>query len=338
MSMAKSGAQGGAKVKEQVLTRKNVNVEGDLCAGQLGERRTCTPEMSGCVVVQSSHGALAGTPPSKPGAVAYNQNFDSTTTGTLPSGWTSYGDATWVVSASNPHSGLNCVINQDVADNQSSSLVYSSSLDCFAQVQFWWDVESEDGWDYLSLYVNEVLQDEITGAPGYAEHTVIVPPLAALRWEFNKDGSGTDEPDQGYVDDFSIRPIIWEAGDVYYNTAMNMEMYFDGSRVKWLSTETAEIVFGSGCSFPHSDLSYMIPSGSYFTGSSGVLMSATSGRIAEYNGTIISMGYSRPTQLGTVPAFAVTADGTIITSVVTDPAQGTDLTLSGDLIKMPRSL
>jgi hypothetical protein len=107
-------------------------------------------------------------------------------------------------------------------------------------------------------------------------------------------------------------------GDRYYNTTLEMEMRYDGSRSKWLSVETITIdVSDQGT----------LNSGSYFQ--VGTLrMSSTRGFPAFYNGTVVSIGYTRGDT--DAAAIAVTSGGTTIASLASTAVSGTDNTLDGN--------
>ena len=279
-----------------------------------GSRLTGVTTFLGCLAADPAYGV---TP-------KYTQNFDSTATGTLPPRWTSYSDggvsSLWIVSASNPHTAPNCAISQPIADAQQTSLVYTSSLSTPGLVSFWWDVSSEATWDTLKFYVNEVEQFSpgISGIPGYAEITVNVPAGAALRWDYAKDAVTAGNLDQAYVDDFSITPITWECGDLYYNTVLDMMMYWDASRLKWLSVETAEMDFGAAGTTVE---------GQGLTGSAGVGFTVALGRYSEHSGTVVSVNWTR-TSAGATSLLVTDSGVTTISTVdLSTNLVGSDLTL-----------
>lgn len=300
----------------------SVNINGDLSASINVSASAFYGDGSNLTGLARDYGPLAADPPGE--SPSYTEDFESTATGSLPTDWTSFGDATWIVSASNPHGGTKCCISQVISDSQSTSLVYTASLATPATVTFWWDVSSESGWDFLKFYVDEVKKAEISGTPGYAQYSFSLPAgTSALRWEYMKDSGVSAGLDQGYVDDFEITPIAWSAGDLYYNTVLNMTMHYDASRLKWLSQETAEIPFGGGSTAP----------GVYFTGSAGVAYSDEIGRYTEYKGTVVSLTWTRSNFL-TASSVEVTSGGTTITSVsvpVMFPARSSSLDLNDDI-------
>jgi hypothetical protein len=110
-------------------------------------------------------------------------------------------------------------------------------------------------------------------------------------------------------------------GDQYYNSVLDMNMYYDGGRAKWLSVETETIFFGRNGN---------TAAGNYYRVGDGLAYSSTNGHIAVENGTIIGIGYTRDdTDSAT---FEVTAGGTLITGAVlaSTATSGKTKTLNSD--------
>jgi len=106
-------------------------------------------------------------------------------------------------------------------------------------------------------------------------------------------------------------------GDMYFNTALGMEMFYDGSRSKWLSIETFEIFFGR---------SGNTAAGSYYRGVDSAVMSSTSGMRAEYNGTIVGLSYMRSDS--DAATFVVAADGVAGATLASSAVSGGSTTLN----------
>jgi hypothetical protein len=107
-------------------------------------------------------------------------------------------------------------------------------------------------------------------------------------------------------------------GDRYYNTTLEMDMRYDGTRSKWLSVET--------CILTGSDQG-ALASGAYFQ--VGTLrMSSTRGYTAMYDGTVVALGYPRTDT--DAASFAVTAAGSTISSVASTATSGQATGLDGD--------
>jgi len=107
-------------------------------------------------------------------------------------------------------------------------------------------------------------------------------------------------------------------GDIYYNTVLNMNMFYDGSRSKWLSVEKVEINFGAQTTGP----------GAYYRGIDRRPFTNTRGRYAEFNGTVVGLTYTRgDTDTAT---FEVTTGGTQISTVTSSANAGKDISLNND--------
>jgi hypothetical protein len=100
---------------------------------------------------------------------------------------------------------------------------------------------------------------------------------------------------------------------------MEMYLFYDGSRSKWLSQETSVVTFGRTGN---------TAAGAYYRVGDGLAFSSTIGRNAEWNGTVVSLTYVRSdTDSAT---FEVTADGTQIASLASTAIAGKSLTLNAN--------
>ena len=72
---------------------------------------------------------------------------------------------------------------------QSTSL--EVNLYCEAgQMSFWYEVSSEEGYDFLNFYMDGILKDAWSGAVGYTQATYSVATgMHNFRWEYTKDKS-----------------------------------------------------------------------------------------------------------------------------------------------------
>lgn len=106
-------------------------------------------------------------------------------------------------------------------------------------------------------------------------------------------------------------------GDRYFNTDLGMEMFYDSTRTKWLSVETAEIFFGR---------SGNTATGSYYRGMDSAVMSSTNGMRAEHNGTVVSLSYRRSDS--DAATFVVAADGVAGATLASSAVSGGSTTLN----------
>lgn len=90
-------------------------------------------------------------------------------------------------------------------------------------------------------------------------------------------------------------------GDRYYNTAMHLEMIYDGLRGKWLSNESVLFLWGrAGNTAP----------GSFYQGVDGIAFTAAKGFVPPFSGTVVAIGYNRADTDAAV--FEITANGSQI--------------------------
>jgi hypothetical protein len=108
-------------------------------------------------------------------------------------------------------------------------------------------------------------------------------------------------------------------GDIYYNTTLRMQMQYDGSRSKWLSVDSTKFDFGRSNS---------IPAGVYFRGVDRQVMSATEGWIAEQDGTVVSIGYTR--QDFDAATFDIVESGASIATFASSASSDRDITINAD--------
>lgn len=138
----------------------------------------------------------------------------------------------------------------------------------------------------------------------------------------------------------ATNPVGGVDGDLYFNTALHILMYYDGVRAKWLSVEMMSFVWGS--------LANIAPNAYFF--SQGVVMTPSSGLYLTRNATIVGFDYSRTdsdaatfeimngiTSLTTVPS-AVFGDSTwaLNVDVATGGIVGVKNQLGGNTVSNAR--
>jgi hypothetical protein len=108
-------------------------------------------------------------------------------------------------------------------------------------------------------------------------------------------------------------------GDRYYNTTLDMDMRYDGTRAKWLSVASDTFEFGrNGNTAP----------GAYYQGPGNKTMSSTNGFPAFHDGTIVAFGYTRDDTDAT--SFEVTEGGTTRSTIASAALAGKSNTLNDD--------
>lgn len=108
-------------------------------------------------------------------------------------------------------------------------------------------------------------------------------------------------------------------GDKYYNTVLEREMRYDGSRSKWLSVDSDTFLFGKSGNGA---------AGAYFDGVDGISFSSTEGFPGYVSGTVVAIGYTRTDTDAAV--LQITDDGTEIAFISSSATSGQDDSLNGD--------
>ena len=75
-------------------------------------------------------------------------------------------------------------------------------------MSFWWKILSEEGCDWLEFYIDDVLQDQISGEVGWEQKSYTVSGAGShtLKWRYVKDSSSLDGSDCGWVDCLTFTP------------------------------------------------------------------------------------------------------------------------------------
>lgn len=135
---------------------------------------------------------------------------DSVNAPTLP--WTTGGDAPWAGETTMAYDGVDAAQSGAITNAQTSWVETSFSGE--SQVTFWWKVSSEQGGDFLTVYVDGAAQSgaaaPISGEVDWTPVTLYV--LGAgthtLRWEYKKDANDINPvgSDSAWLDYVMVTP------------------------------------------------------------------------------------------------------------------------------------
>ncbi len=118
--------------------------------------------------------------------------------------WVTGGQAPWAITPIS-HSGAYAVQAGKVGDSGRSWLQISFTLQSAGEISFWYKVSSEEGHDFLLLFVDGEVRGRWSGETDWTEANF---PLTAgthmIRWEYIKDGSDKEGKDTSYLDDIRV--------------------------------------------------------------------------------------------------------------------------------------
>ncbi len=113
--------------------------------------------------------------------------------------WYQAGSAPWFAQDRVTHDGVDAAQSGAIGDNQSSEL--EATVTGPAYLSFWWKASSEQNWDYLHFYLDDVEKGAISGETDWTQVFVYVPAGAhTLTWAYVKDETGRGGQDAGWLD------------------------------------------------------------------------------------------------------------------------------------------
>ena len=109
------------------------------------------------------------------------------------------GNAGWILDTESTHDGVDALRSEDITHSQSAWV--ETTVEGIGKVNFWWNVSSEQNWDYLKFYIDHNLIASISGETGWAEFSSITADGEhTLRWIYIKDSYGSSGSDAGWID------------------------------------------------------------------------------------------------------------------------------------------
>lgn len=115
------------------------------------------------------------------------------------------GNAPWLTTVSNPHTGLRCFRSGAITNSQQSLWTFTPPLGA-VNISFWWRVSSEAGFDFLEVYlnsvtpVNRILQQSGT-ANIWTFATLALAGATSIIFRYVKDSSDSAGLDAVFIDD-----------------------------------------------------------------------------------------------------------------------------------------
>ena len=117
--------------------------------------------------------------------------------------WSTSGNAAWFGESTVTHDGVSAAQSGLITDSQTSTL--QTTVVGAGTGTFWWRASSEQWFDYLSFYIDGVLQAAISGDTGWQQQTFAVANGShALKWTYAKDPSVKAGADAGWLDQVSF--------------------------------------------------------------------------------------------------------------------------------------
>ena len=119
--------------------------------------------------------------------------------------WIFEGNQNWFVSSDQAQDGSYSAKSGNISDNETSSISIEFTCELDGDISFMKKISSEEDWDYLHFYIDEIQQNEWSGEIDWSNETY---PISAgtynLKWEFSKDGSVSNGGDCAWIDNITL--------------------------------------------------------------------------------------------------------------------------------------
>ncbi len=118
----------------------------------------------------------------------------------------------WEVQMATYHSSPSAIQSGTIDNNASSTL--AAKVTGSGRLSFWWSVSSEQNYDKLSVTIDDVEQESITGTIDWQkmEYTITGVGEHLITWTYAKDSSQSAGSDCGWLDDVSWEPDGGQSG------------------------------------------------------------------------------------------------------------------------------
>jgi len=175
--------------------------------------------------------------------------------------FTNYGNLPWVPQAGVTHDGVDAVRSGAIGNSQQS--VIETSVKGPGNVGFWWKVSSESNYDFLTFYIDGVMQGgRISGTVDWQQKTyVLTNGSHALKWIYSKDSSYSVGLDCGWLDQLTVPPPLapalsmassngWPMINLAGEVGRQCVLQSSPDLVGWTSVTTNVIPPGGSLSWP----------------------------------------------------------------------------------------
>lgn len=116
---------------------------------------------------------------------------------------TSGGDLAWVPQWLYARDGEDAARSGPIDHDQESVMTTQVTGPC--KVTFYWGVSSEEDYDFLRFFMDDVEQEAISGEVGWTRKGFLIPAgVHTLKWAYSKDAATARGLDSGFVDQFAI--------------------------------------------------------------------------------------------------------------------------------------
>ena len=139
--------------------------------------------------------------------------------------WTTGGDAPFAAQTTTSYYGGSALQTGRIGNNQST--YHATSVRGPATLSWYWNVSSEDGYDFFTVTLDGVAQYRLSGQGSWTKSTLDIPAGShTVKWEFVKDELVSSGQDAGWVDYVTLSGACCDTTPVYRFVNMNTGEHF----------------------------------------------------------------------------------------------------------------
>lgn len=141
----------------------------------------------------------------------------------------------WYLQTTTTHDGVAAWQSGAIGDNQSNAL--TATVSGPGTLTFWWQVESEEGADFLRFGLDGVSQTNISGRVNWHQQSYVLGSGShELEWAYTKDGGWAEGADAGWVDEVMFTPTILPPTLEQALNVTNLTFTTGGDAPWWIET------------------------------------------------------------------------------------------------------
>lgn len=155
----------------------------------------------------------------------FSEDFESNTFTEF--NWNNSSSSNWITTTESPYEGIYCSKSGVISDNSSTDLTIVMNISSAEEISFMKKVSSEASYDFLSFYIDNVLQSQWSGTIDWSPETFAVTTgIHTFKWSYSKDESASAGSDAAWLDYILFPPsIAIDDASIEENELISMDVY-----------------------------------------------------------------------------------------------------------------
>lgn len=158
------------------------------------------------------------------------EDFESGSFAAYP--WEFGGNADWIIAEDESYEGDYSAQSGAINDNTTTSMMVSAEVSTDGEISFYYQVSSENNYDYLRFYIDDVMMDEWSGDVSWTDAAYdVTAGTHTFKWEYFKDYSVSSGSDCAWVD-FIVFPSLSGAAPLGVVASADPESICEGENTQ----------------------------------------------------------------------------------------------------------